>query len=158
MGMEEVDNILEAIENHMRREILKRLAEGRQYALQIAKELRTSQQAVIKHLSVLQEKNIIKFAGEERSERGAPRKIYEVSKSFSLFIDIGPRIFNIREYDLDNYYCEDMLKEFEGMDHGEILERIENEMRELEARRVKLLKLKERILKELIDSQELESF
>ncbi len=152
--MEEIDDILEAIENHMRREILKRLAEGRQYALQIARELRTSQQAVIKHLSVLQEKNIIKFAGEERSERGAPRKFYEVSKKFSLFIDMGPRIFNIREYDLDDYCYEDILEKFKGMDYGEILENIESEMKDLEIRRVKLLKLKERILRELIDNQQ----
>ncbi len=154
MSMEEIDDILEAIENHMRREILKRLAEGRQYALQIARELRTSQQAVIKHLSVLQEKNIIKFAGEERSERGAPRKFYEVSKKFSLFIDMGPRIFNIREYDLDDYCYEDILEKFKGMDYGEILENIESEMKDLEIRRVKLLKLKERILRELIDNQQ----
>ena len=154
MSMEEIDDILEAIENHMRREILKRLVEGRQYAFQIARELRTSQQAVIKHLSVLQEKNIIKFAGEERSERGAPRKFYEVSKKFSLFIDMGPRIFNIREYDLDDYCYEDILEKFKGMDYGEILENIENEMKDLEIRRVKLLKLKERILRELIDNQQ----
>ena len=151
--MEEIDNILEAIENHMRREILKRLAEGRQYALQIARELRTSQQAVIKHLSVLQEKNIIKFAGEERSKKGAPRKFYEVSKKFSLFIDIGSRIFNIREYDLDDFDYDDIIEEFEDLDYGEILEKIENEMRKLEMKRVKLLKLKERILSELINNQ-----
>ena len=155
--MEEIDDILDAIENHMRREILKRLAEGRQYALQIARELRTSQQAVIKHLSVLQRKNIIKFAGEEKSERGAPRKFYEVSKKFSLFIDVGPRIFNIREYDLDDFSCEDLFGEFEGSDYGEILEKIEKEMRELEIRRVKLLKLKERILEDLINNQKLET-
>ena len=151
--MEEIDDILEAIENHMRREILKRLAEGRQYALQIARELRTSQQAVIKHLSVLQDKNIIKFAGEEKSDRGAPRKFYEVSRKFSLFIDIGPQIFNIREYDLDDFDYVDIMDNFENLDHGEMLEKIEKEMRDLEIRRVKLLKLKEKILSELINSQ-----
>ncbi len=153
MTREEIDAILEAIENHMRREILKRLAEGRQYALQIARELRTSQQAVIKHLAVLQEKNIIRFAGQERSNRGAPRKFYEVSKKFSLFIDIGPRVFDIREYDLNDISYDDIMKDFEGMDLGEILEKIERELREIELRRVKLIKLKEDILKELIDDQ-----
>ncbi len=151
--MEEIDAILEAIENHMRREILKRLAEGRQYALQIARELRTTQQAVIKHLAVLQEKNIIRFAGEERSNRGAPRKFYEVSKKFSLFIDVGPGIFNIREYDLDDVNYEDIMRDFEGLDRGEILEKIEKEIRNLEMRRAKLLKLKEDILRELINNQ-----
>ena len=143
---ESIDDILRAIENHMRREILKMLVEERQYALNLARELKTSQQAITKHLGLLEEKNLIRLAGEERSSRGAPRKVYEISKSFSLFIDFAPNIFDIREYDMNNVDISDLQDCFNGMDYGEILTYIENEIRNLELKRVKLLKLKERIM------------
>lgn len=150
MSREDIDAILRAIENHTRREILRMLVEGRQYALRMAKELKTSQQAVMKHLDVLEEKRIIRRAGEERSERGAPRKLYEISKTFSLFIDFAPGIFDIREYDIESVDIDDLRKEFEGLDAGEILSRIEEEIREMEKRRVKLLKLKEEIIRDML--------
>jgi len=149
--MDEIDAILRAIENHTRREILRMLVEGRQYALRMAKELRTSQQAVMKHLDVLEEQNIIRKAGEERSDKGAPRKLYEISKSFSLFVDFAPGIFDIREYSIDDVDISDMEMEFEGMDYGEILKKIEEEIREIETRRIKLIKLKEKIIRDLME-------
>ncbi len=148
--MEEVDAILRAIENHTRREILRMLVEGRQYALRMAKELRTSQQAIMKHLNVLENNNIIKRAEEVPSERGAPRKLYEISKSFSLFVDFAPGIFDIREYNMDDVDIKDIKSEFEGMDYGEALKKIEDEIRELEIRRLKLIKLKEELIGELM--------
>ncbi len=148
---DEIDAILRAIENHTRREILRMLVEGRQYALQMARELRTSQQAIMKHLDVLEKRNMIRMAGEERSERGAPRKLYEISKTFSLFIDFAPGIFEIREYSLDDVDTRDIREEFRGMDYGEILKRIEEEIKSVERRRVKLLKLKEEIISEMIE-------
>jgi len=72
--MSSIDELLSAIENQTRREILKRLVEGRHYALQLAKDLRVSQQAIVKHLDVLEKSKIIKKAGMEKSEMGAPRK------------------------------------------------------------------------------------
>jgi len=143
--MSSIDELLSAIENQTRREILKRLVEGRHYALQLAKDLRVSQQAIVKHLDVLEKSKIIKKAGMEKSEMGAPRKLYEVNKSFSIVIDVAPGIFEIREYDLDD---EDDFK-LENEDFGEILERIEKEIKEIERRRVELLKMKERIIKKL---------
>ncbi len=151
MYEDDIDAILRAIENHTRREILRMLVEGRQYALQIARELRTSQQAVMKHLDMLENRKIIKRAGEERSERGAPRKMYEVSKSFSLFVDFAPGIFDIREYNIDKVSIDDVLDEFRGMDYGEALRRIEREIRELEVRRLKLIKLKKEIIKNMLE-------
>ncbi|NPA74973.1 MAG: helix-turn-helix domain-containing protein [Euryarchaeota archaeon] len=147
----EIDAILRAIENQMRREILRMLVEGRQYALNIARELRTSQQAVAKHLELLEESDFIRSAGTVPSGRGAPRKLYEISRSFSLFIDFAPGIFDIREYDLEDIDIDDVLSEFGNMDYGEALRKIEDEMQKLELRRVKLLKLKEKIMKEMED-------
>ena len=148
--MSEIDELLNAIENQTRREILKRLAEGRQYALQLAKELRVSQQAIIKHLEVLERSHIIRKAGTEKSEMGPPRKLYEVNKRFSIMIDVGPGIFNIREYDLDDI-DEDL--DFEISDFGEMLDRIEKEITEIERRRIALIKMKEKILREMMSRE-----
>ncbi len=149
--MDEVDAILRAIENHTRREILRMLVEGRQYALRMAKQLRTSQQAIMKHLNVLENNNIIKMAEEVPSERGAPRKLYEISKSFSLFVDFAPGIFDIREYNMNDVDIDDIKSEFEGMDYGEALKKIEDEIKELEMRRLKLIKLKEELIGKLME-------
>ncbi len=143
--MSSIDELLNAIENQTRREILKRLVEGRRYALQLAKDLRVSQQAIVKHLDVLEKSKIIKKAGMEKSDMGAPRKLYEVNKSFSIVIDVAPGIFEIREYDIDDN-CN--LK-VDGEDFGEILERIERELREIEKRRIELIKMKEKIIQKM---------
>ncbi|MCD6275421.1 MAG: helix-turn-helix domain-containing protein [Thermoplasmata archaeon] len=149
--MNEIDAILAAIENQTRREILKRLAEGRQYALQLAKELRVSQQAILKHLEVLERYNIIRRAGMEKSDMGPPRKLYELSKGFSIVIDFAPGLFEIRRYPIDLRDEEDDKKETIEEDFGEALTKIENEIRELERRRLRLIKMKERILRELME-------
>ncbi len=143
--MEDIDVLLSAIENQTRREILKRLVEGRQYALQLAKELRVSQQAIVKHLEILERSNIIRRTGEERSEMGPPRKMYEIGKSFSIVIDVAPGIFEIRRYEIE----EDEGDNISG-DAVQTLERIEKELRDLEKRRVELLRMKERILRNLL--------
>lgn len=144
--MSSIDELLNALENQTRREILKRLAEGRQYALQLAKELRVSQQAIVKHLEVLEKSNIIRRAGTERSEIGPPRKLYEVHRGFSIVIDVAPGIFEIREYPI-----EEDAESPKGGDFGKMLEDIEKELREIERRRVELIKMKERILREMME-------
>ena len=150
--MDEIDILLTAVENHTRREILRKLAEGRQYALRMAKELQLSQQAIMKHLDVLEKMSIVRCRGEERSSRGPPRKIYEMAKKFSLFIDIGPGLFEIREYDLDDIESDVEMEDYiEKHDIGESLEKIEREIREIEKRRLQLLKLKEEIISQLFN-------
>ncbi len=144
----EIDAILSAIENHTRREILRRLVEGRQYALQLAKELRVSQQAIIKHLETLERYKIIKKAGMERSEMGPPRKLYEMNKRFTLVIDVAPGVFEIRQYDLDEVDDEEIPPKTTNVE--EVLREIENEIREIEQRRAQLLKKKEALLETLL--------
>jgi len=149
--MDEIDAILTAIENHTRREILKRLAEGRQYALQLAKELRVSQQAILKHLELLEKFQIIKKAGIEKSDMGPPRKLYELNKGFSIVIDFAPGVFEIRRYTIDSENPENREIREENGDFGEALTKIEEELRKLEKKRLELIKMKERILRELTE-------
>ena len=142
--MEDIDALLSAIENQTRREILKRLVEGRQYALQLAKDLRVSQQAIVKHLNVLERSRIVRRTGREASSMGPPRKMYEIGRSFSIVIDVAPGIFEIRRYEI-----EDSDEESIEANLTQDLDRIEKELRELEKRRIELLKMKERILRQM---------
>ncbi len=151
--MDEIDALLTAIENQTRREILKRLAEGRQYALQLARELRVSQQAILKHLEILEKFNLIKRAGTEKSEIGPPRKLYELQKGYSIVIDFAPGLFEIRRYTIDSDDTDSWEdKEFKELKENieKALKKIEEELREIEKRRIQLLKMKERILRELM--------
>ena len=150
--MDEIDALLMAIENRTRREILKKLAEGKQYALRMAKELQLSQQAIMKQLETLERISVVQCTGQERSDRGPPRKLYTMARNFSLFIDVGPGLFDIREYDLEDVeLAPDLQKYLKNNDLGEVLEIIEREIRDVERRRVQLLKAKERILSKLIN-------
>ena len=99
----------------------------------------------MKHLEILERSNIIRRTGEERSEMGPPRKMYEIGKSFSIVIDVAPGIFEIRRYEIE----EDEGDNISG-DAVQTLERIEKELRDLEKRRVELLRMKERILRNLL--------
>ena len=148
--MKDIDAILSAIENHTRREILRRLVEGRQYALQLAKDLRVSQQAIIKHLETLERYNIIRKAGTERSEIGPPRKLYEMNRKFTLVIDVASGVFEIREYNLDEVDTDEISLDEE--DIGSTLRKIEKEIREIEQRRAQLLKKKELLLRALFSN------
>lgn len=148
--MDEIDAILTAIENQTRREILKRLAEGRRYALQLSKELKVSQQAILKHLELLEKFQIIKKAGIEKSDMGPPRKLYELNKGFSIVIDFAPGVFEIRRYTIDPENSEN-VEIGENGDFGEALTKIEEELRKLEKKRLELIKRKERILRELME-------
>ncbi|MEM3342002.1 MAG: ArsR family transcriptional regulator [Thermoplasmata archaeon] len=82
------------LENPTRREILKRLVKEVHYPLQLSKELNVSQQAIMKHLKIMEEKGIIRSFEEKSTSGGPPRRCYEVAMSFSISIDIGPTLFN----------------------------------------------------------------
>lgn len=93
--MEEVtlDDMLEVLGNPTRRRILEMLALEKHYPLQISKELKVSQQAVAKHLQVLERHNLVECK-EESSPNGPPHKCYVTTQRFSLTVDLGPHLFN----------------------------------------------------------------
>lgn len=96
--MEDIDTVLMLLENPNRREILRRLTVESHYPLQLAKELKLSTQAVMKHLSVLERHGLVKCQ-QTPSSIGPARKCYFAVKRLSLRLDIAPNLFETRMWE-----------------------------------------------------------
>ena len=60
-----LDELMGVLENHTRREILSKLAKETHYPLQLSKELNVSQQAIMKHLKVLEDYDLVESFEEK---------------------------------------------------------------------------------------------
>ena len=89
MAIDEVDELFYLLENPTRRRILQLLSVERLYPLQLSREIDVTQQAVVKHLRILEEHGLVK-SRDEPSSRGPNRRVYTASREVSLHIDIGP--------------------------------------------------------------------
>ena len=165
----DLDTALSVLSNPMRRDILSRLVMETHYPLQLAKELNTSQQAVMKHLSVLERHGMVESSEEASDAGGPPRKAYTATTQLSIRIDIGPNLFNakMRTYDPDDTtdvladyaYINDSYQALKDVEQGSdrlkglasILKEINRELADLEKRRGAMLVAKERLLGEAND-------
>ncbi len=87
------DEALKILENKARRDILKQLTKEPHYPLQLSEILDISQQAVVKHLRVLEENGFVDSEKFPSQKGGPPKKMYTVNQSFSLRLDLGPNLF-----------------------------------------------------------------
>jgi len=92
MESDELDEILQVVENPIRRRIIKRLSREPAYELQLSKELGLGQSLVAKHLKVMKEAGLVTFA-PEKSESGPQRRRYSLAKGVSITMDLGPNLF-----------------------------------------------------------------
>ena len=88
-----VDEALSILENPTRRQILRKLVKEPHYPLQLSELLNVSQQAVVKHLKVLEESGFVDSERVPSEKGGPPKKMYKVNQSFSLRLDLGPDLF-----------------------------------------------------------------
>jgi ArsR family transcriptional regulator len=84
---------LSILENSIRRQILKLLVKEPHYPLQISELINVSQQAVIKHLKVLEKADFVDSQMVASEKGGPPKKMYKVDQSFSIRLDLGPDLF-----------------------------------------------------------------
>lgn len=141
--MTDIDAILSAIENKTRREILSRLIHGEVYPLQLSRELGISQQAVMKHLYILEKTNIVRMRGVEKSDLGPNRKIYGLEESFVLNVYLTPYFFDIRKRSINSISTE----KFESVDNPvEMLRKIDHEIEQLEEMIVRKIEMKRNLL------------
>ena len=151
--------ILDIISNQTRRRILSILAEEPMYFNQLARKLHVGQQAILRHMAILEKHGIVESYGE-KSTFGAPaRKYYKVCKSFNLNIALSNDSFtltNREEYD-GIHKTNDILKlykDFESLpihtdsltNLRETLLNVENQIWELEEKVDDLRALKQKIL------------
>ena len=87
------DEALSILENSIRRQILKLLVKEPHYPLQISELINVSQQAVIKHLKVLEKADFVESQIVSSEKGGPPKKMYKVDQSFSIRLDLGPDLF-----------------------------------------------------------------
>lgn len=165
----DLDTALSVLSNPMRREILSRLVMETHYPLQLSRELNTSQQAVMKHLAVLERNGLVESEEEPSDAGGPPRKAYTATRQLSIRIDIGPNLFNAKMsmYDLDE--PPEVLEDYEYINeryrslakvedpHERLkglavtLQDVNQELADLERRRSALLMAKERLMGEAND-------
>ena len=93
--MMDVDRLLSVINNPTRRRIMEALVREPHYPLQLARELRVSQPAIIKHLNTLEESGLVSSYSES-SNRGPERKQYVTTSEFTLVVDLRDGMFTAR--------------------------------------------------------------
>ena len=87
------DESLNILEKPTRRDILRYLVKEPHYPLQLSDLLDVSQQAVVKHLKVLEKAGFGDSESKKSDKGGPPRKVYRVNQSFSIRLDLGPDLF-----------------------------------------------------------------
>jgi predicted transcriptional regulator len=169
-----MDTIFAVLENPIRRKILEKLAEESHYPLQLSKELNISQQAIMKHLKVLEDNDLVVSYEERSTLGGPPSKSYLSNKRITLRIDVGPNTYNSEIYDykelenkktgrdvekerIDNSekFKDDFKNKFRLKDPNEklkeyskLIQNINQELDDIKHQRAKLISLRENIIME----------
>ena len=94
--------VLDILGNETRRRILRYLAEEPRYFIQLSKELGVSQQAVLKHLEILQALNLVESFAEKSDLAGPDRKYYRLNRSLILTIGLSEDVFRMKMREYDN--------------------------------------------------------
>lgn len=90
------NEILEIVSNETRRKILYILSEEPMYLNQLSRKIDIGQQAILRHINLLERTGLIE-GYYVKSELGAPdRKYYKVRSSFNMYIHLSQDLFSIR--------------------------------------------------------------
>ncbi len=167
LSLNNVDVLLDVLGNETRRRILQLLADEPRYFIQLSKDLGVSQQAVLKHLEIL-EKNGFITSYEGQSSFPAPkRKYFQLNLSCMLEIGITRDAVQFVFQDIPRIEHEEQVedKELKGLskkvnsvieeqDPIELLEQSDELLKEINSTlkqtfetEIRLLRLKQRITK-----------
>lgn len=160
-----LDELLRVLENPTRRRILEKLAEERHYPLQLSRELGVSQQAIVKHLKVLEASDLVEASPEKSDAGGPPRKSYAAKQHFTLYIDLGANLFDAgwlpleAEGERSPEYAEFEKERLRAAETGDprqrlnayasLLNEVNGELQALELRRGYFVRLKDRVLRDV---------
>lgn len=149
---EEIEAFIAALENSTRREILRRLTIEESYAMELSRVIGVSQQAVIKHLSLLEQARLISSVGLIPSSSGASRRMYRPQGFSTLIIDYAQNFFDVIRKDID---FDDQMSETTTEDHAKMISDLISVDRELDnvlETRTRLLKRKDSLIRKIRDS------
>lgn len=166
LNRERFEELLSILGNKTRREIIRKLSKGSDYALRIANELGLGQQLVSKHLDIIQNAGLVDVC-REKSPVGASRKMYTLNKYYSLRIDFAPSLYNqglipfekpmkdIKEFEeleriiLRLEEVSQKTRKEEGIEPlGRLVSRIDEMLNELEWKRAGLLYIRNQVMEE----------
>jgi ArsR family transcriptional regulator len=171
MSFEEVDELFYLLENPTRRRILQLLSVERLYPLkmhkQLSREIDVTQQAIVKHLKILEEHGLVE-SQDEPSNRGPNRRVYTASREISLHIDIGPSTYKQKaetDFDISTLSSQNkrvlaVIEESRHMDSRarmDLLSRVSEDLRksvdEVEDERRSLMALMGELNREIISTE-----
>ena len=151
------ETVVEVLGNPIRRQIIRKLSEGPDYALRLSNELNIHQQLAAKHLKVIRNADLVDMV-RQKSDRGADQKLFSLKKFYSLQIDFSPSLYNERHISFndpdrwilaDNYMehledqVQDLTEEESGVDKinplSQVIQDIDEELQSMEKRRARLL-------------------
>lgn len=167
LSLNNVDVLLDVLGNDTRRRILQLLADEPRYFIQLSKDLRVSQQAVLKHLEILEKYGFITSYEEESSFPAPKRKYFQLNLSCMLEIGITRDAVQFMFQDIPRLEREDQPEEkelkgiskkvnaaLEETDPIELLEQSDELLKEINATlkqtfetEMSLLRLKQKITK-----------
>jgi ArsR family transcriptional regulator len=100
-SLADTNTLLDVLGNETRRRILDLISHEPMYFNQLAKEMRIGQQAILRHVKILEDAGLIKSYAQ-KSDLGAPdRKYYQVNSSFNLNISVSHDNFTVRNWDIE---------------------------------------------------------
>ena len=150
------ETVVGVLGNPVRRQIIRKLSEGPDYALRLSNELNIHQQLAAKHLDVIRKAELVDII-RQKGDKGADKNVFTLNKFYSLQIDFSPNMYseslisfnNPDRWVLADNYMERLEEEVEelseesGVDRinplSQIVQVVDEELEGLEKRRARLL-------------------
>ncbi|NHJ33233.1 MAG: ArsR family transcriptional regulator [Asgard group archaeon] len=97
--MADPDKIFLALKSATRRKILAMLASEPMYLTQLAFNLNLGQQAIFRHLQLLEEAGLLDSDFKDAGQ-GAPRRYYQIARAVRVEVQISPEMFDVGLFDV----------------------------------------------------------
>ena len=97
--MSDPGKIFLALKSDTRRKILSMLASEPMYLTQLAFSLKLGQQAIFRHLQLLEEAGLLDSDFKDAGQ-GAPRRYYQIARAVRVEVQISPEMFDIGLFDV----------------------------------------------------------
>jgi ArsR family transcriptional regulator len=97
--MADPDKIFLALKSDTRRKILSMLASEPMYLTQLAFNLKLGQQAIFRHLQLLEEAGLLDSDFKDAGQ-GAPRRYYQIARAVRVEVQISPEMFDVGMFDV----------------------------------------------------------
>ena len=97
--MSDPDKIFLALKSDTRRKILSMLASEPMYLTQLAFSLKLGQQAIFRHLQLLEEAGLLDSDFKDAGQ-GAPRRYYQIARAVRVEVQISPEMFDVGMFDV----------------------------------------------------------